>query len=448
MTPPDTRRITGLTAASIVVANIIGTGIFTSLGFQVSDLPSGFAILALWFVGGLCALCGALCYAELGAALPRSGGEYHFLGQIYHPALGFMAGWISVTAGFAAPVALAAMAFGEYLAGAIPGVPPLLSSLAAVWLVTPLLLGDVRLGSRFQNATTLLKVALILVLIAAGWRAGHVQPVSFLPRPGDGGLILSAPFAVSLVFVMFAYSGWNASIYMAGEVRNPSRVIPLSVGLGTLLVVGLYLAVNAAFLGSTPMEEMARRPDKVAVALTAGPHLFGPAGVKIMAGLICVGLVSTISAMMWIGPRVMVVMGEDLRGLRWLAGRSRGGAPVRATLVQFGLVNLFLVTARFDQVVTCATFVLQLCSFLTVLGIFVMRWKRPDLARPYRTWGYPVTPLVFLGVTAWMLCHILVSKPVESMIGLGVGAIGFVLHLLSARKGAPSPSVPTSHAEE
>ena len=445
MTPSPARRISGLTATSIVVANMIGTGIFTSLGFQVGDLPSGFAILMLWFIGGICAMCGALCYAELATALPRSGGEYHFLGSIYHPALGFMAGWISATAGFAAPVALAAMAFGNYLTGVLPGVSPLLASLAVVWLATPFLLVNVTLGSRFQNATTVMKVVLIVGVIVAGCFVGHAQPVSFLPQSGDGGLVVSAPFAVSLVYVMFAYSGWNASTYIAGEVRNPARVLPLSVGLGTLLVMGMYLAVNAAFLRSTPMVDMV---GKVEIALTAGPHLFGVAGTRIMAGLICLGLVSTISAMMWIGPRVMVVMGEDLRGLRWLAGRSRQETPVRATLVQFGLVNLFLMTSRFEQVLTCATFVLQLCSFLTVLGVFVLRRRRPDLARPYRTWGYPLTPLLFLAVTAWMLWHILYSKPVESLAGLGIAVIGLILYLLSAKSPAPSPPVPPHNVSD
>ncbi len=437
--PSPTRRISGLTATSIVVANMIGTGIFTSLGFQVGGLPSGFAILMLWLVGGICALCGALCYAELATALPRSGGEYHFLGSIYHPSLGFMAGWVSATAGFSAPVAMAAMAFGKYLTGVWPGVPPLLASLAVVWLATPMLLGDAKLGSRFQNASTLLKVVLILGVIVIGCFAASTHTVSFLPRPGDGKLIASGPFAVSLVWVMFSYSGWNASTYIAGELRNPSRMIPLSVGLGTLLVMGLYLAVNAVFVRSTPLAEMA---GKVEVALTAGPYLFGAAGTKIMAGLICVGLVSTISAMMWIGPRVMVVMGEDLRGLRWFAGRSHQGTPVRATLVQFGLVNLFLLTSSFEQVGTCAMFVLQLCSFLTVMGVFVLRHKRPGLLRPYRTWGYPVTPLIFLAVSAWMLWNIVLSKPLESLIGLGTASVGLILYLLSAKKPSSSVSPP------
>jgi len=427
-------RISGLTATSIVVANMIGTGIFTSLGFQVGGLPSGFAILMLWLVGGVCAMCGALSYAELAAAMPRSGGEYFYLGRIYHPSLGFMAGWISATAGFAAPVALAAMAFGKYLTGVVPGVSPLYASLAVVWLVTPLLLGDSKLGSRFQNAMTVLKVALILGVIVAGCFIGQSQQVHFLPQAGDGKLIASTPFAVSLVYVMFAYSGWNASTYIAGELRKPGRMILLSVGLGTLLVTGLYLAVTAVFLRSTPLAEM---DGKVEVALTAGPHLFGAAGTKIMAGFICLGLVSTVSAMMWIGPRVTVAMGEDLRGLRWFAAKNHHGTPVRAILAQFALVNLFLLTSSFEQVVSAATFILQLCAFLTVMGVFVLRWKRPELERPYRTWGYPVTPLVFMAVSVWMLWHLLVSKPVESLIGLGIAPVGLILYYASLPNYGP-----------
>ena len=415
---------------------MIGTGIFTSLGFQVGDLPSGFAIMALWAVGGVCALCGALSYAELGAALPRSGGEYRFLGTIYHPAVGFLAGWISATVGFAAPVALAAMAFGEYFAGVMPGAKALPLSLAAVWLTTLVLLRDVRLGSGFQNAATLLKVALILVIVAAGFFVAHGQPVSFFPAPGDGRLIRSAPFAVSLVYVMYAYSGWNASTYIVGEVRDPGRTIPLSVGLGTLAVMVLYLAVNAVFLHSTPMAAMAEAPNKVAVGLVAGPYLFGEGGTRIMAGLICAGLVSTISAMMWIGPRVTMAMGEDLPALRWLARKSAAGIPVRATLVQFAIVNGLLLTATFDMVLKYVQFSLQVCSFFTVLGVIVLRRTQPALARPYRTWGYPVTPLVFLAISAWMLIYVWRENPRESLLGLATMALGLGIYFLAPRPAA------------
>ena len=412
---------------------MVGTGIFTSLGFQVGGLPSGFAIMALWAVGGVCALCGALSYAELGAALPRSGGEYHFLGRIYHPAVGFLAGWISATVGFAAPVALAAMAFGTYLTGVFPQVPPLVFSLAAVWLATLFLLRDVQVGSVFQNASTLLKVALILVIIGAGFFVAHAQPVTFFPSAGDGKLIASTAFAGSLYYVMYAYSGWNASTYIVGEVRDPARTIPLSVGLGTLLVMVLYLAVNAVFLHATPVAAMTEGKNIGAVALVAGPYLFGEAGGKVMAVLICAGLVSTVSAMMWIGPRVTMTMGEDLPALRWLARKNARGIPVTAMLVQFVMVNVLLLTSTFEKVLNYVQFSLTLCSALTVAGVFVLRWRQPELPRPYRTWGYPVTPAIFLAVSGWMMWHTLEDSRMRgpSIWGLGTMLLGLAVYYVS-----------------
>jgi APA family basic amino acid/polyamine antiporter len=430
---PGSKSISPLTATCIVVANMIGTGIFTSLGFQVGDLPSGFAIMALWAVGGLCALCGALSYAELGAALPRSGGEYHFLGEIYHPSIGFLAGWISATVGFAAPVAIAAMAFGTYFAAVAPGMNPLILSLVVVTICTLVLLRDLQLGSAFQNGSTILKVVLVLVIIGAGLFVKSSQPISFLPAKGDGALIMSAPFAVSLYWVMYAYSGWNASTYIVGELRNPSRTIPLSVGLGTVLVMALYVATNAAFLRTTPVAEMV---GKQQVAVIAGVHMFGAAGATVMAGFICLGLVSTVSAMMWIGPRITAAMGEDLGLLAPLARRNAQGIPTTAILAQFAIVILLLLTATFQTAVNYIQFSLTLCSALTVLGVFVLRWRRPNLPRPYRTWGYPVTPIIFLAISGWMLVHMLAEASTRrpSLWGLATMALGLVVYFLSAKK--------------
>ncbi|MFL6543408.1 MAG: APC family permease [Chthoniobacterales bacterium] len=421
-----------LTAICIVIANMIGTGVFTSLGFQVGDLPSGFAIVVLWTIGGICALCGALSYAELGAALPRSGGEYHFLREIYHPAVGFLAGWISATVGFSAPVAIAAVPFGTYLAGVFPGINSLLLSLAVVWVCTAALLWNLKLGSVFQISSTVLKVALIVAMIVAGFAAVSALPVKFTPIKGDAGLIVSAPFAVSLFWVMYAYSGWNASTYITSELRNPARNIPLSLTIGTVVVVVLYVAINAAFLRTTPPAEMI---GKQQVALIAGEHIFGTTGGKVMACFICVGLVSTVSAMMWIGPRVTARMGEDFQALRWLATRNSAGVPTIAILAQFAIVNLMLFTATFQSVVNYVQFALTLCSALTVLGVFVLRWKRPDLRRPYRVWGYPVTPAIFLAISAWMLWHLIAeqSTRIPSLLGLATAAFGLVIYFLSPK---------------
>src|SRR5690349_24660527 len=194
------RTIGFVTASSIVIANIIGTGIFTSLGFQLADIQSGFPLLMLWIVGGIAALCGALCYGELSAALPRSGGEYHFLSEIYHPAVGFMAGFVSATVGFAAPVALAAMAFGKYFRGVFDFGSPVALSFALVWIVALFHFGNLRRGSTFQNVWTIVKLVLIAALVGAGLLVADKQEITFVPQTGDTISIFSGAFAVSLVY--------------------------------------------------------------------------------------------------------------------------------------------------------------------------------------------------------------------------------------------------------
>lgn len=414
---------------------MIGIGVFTSLGFQLASLPSGFAILMLWIIGGAAALGGALSYAELAVAFPRSGGEYNFLSRIYHPMLGFMAGWVSATVGFAAPVALAAMAFGEYFAGAVPGAPPLLCGLAVAWGVTLVQLSGAQPGAIFQNVATVIKVALIVVFIVAGFSVGDPQPISFLPQPGDLSYILSAPFAVSLVFVMYSYSGWNAATYIAGDIREPERSVPRAMLAGTLIVILLYVLLNAVFLYTTPISAMA---GQLNVAQIAGEHIFGATGGRVVAGLICIGLVSAISAMMWIGPRVTVAMGEDFALLNVFSRHSANGVPTLAILLQITVVTLLLLTQGFETVVDFIQFSLTLCSFLAVLGVIVLRVTRPDLPRPYRVWAYPLTPLVFLAVTGFMMAYLLWERPWQSLASLLLMASGLVLFALSRRGGRVS----------
>src|SRR5438093_638573 len=249
----QSRRTIGfVTASSIVIANIIGTGIFTSLGFQLADIQSGFPLLMLWIIGGITALGGALCYGELSAALPRSGGEYHFLSQIYHPALGFMAGMVSATVGFAAPIALAAMAFGKYFAGILNAGSPFVLSIAIVWIVAVFHFSNRRVGSVFQNLWTVVKLLLIAAFIIAGLLVDPKQPVTFLPQSGDAMSILSAPFAVALVYVMYSYSGWNAAVYITSEIDRPEKNVPRSLLLGTIIVIAVYTALNAVFILAAP----------------------------------------------------------------------------------------------------------------------------------------------------------------------------------------------------
>jgi APA family basic amino acid/polyamine antiporter len=416
-------------ATAIVVADMVGVGVFTSLGFQVKDLPSGFSLIVLWLVGGIMALCGALSYAELAAAFPRSGGEYNFLSRIYHQALGFMAGWVSATVGFAAPVALAAMAFGQYLTGVIPGSPPLLMALLVVWLVTAIQLAGIQQAAAFQNISTLLKVALILLFIIAGLAFGEPQGVSFVPSAADWGYITSGPFFISLFYVMYSYAGWNAATYIASEIRDPRRDLPLSMLIAVATVTLLYVALNAVFLYTTPIPKLAGQID---VGLVAGKQIFGDAGGRIVGALICIGLVSAVSAMMWIGPRVTMAMGEDLPLLAIFARKTRGGVPAFAILLQAAVATIMLLTQTFESVVKFVQFALTFCSFLAVLGVIVLRFTRPELPRPYRVWAYPLPPLLFLAMSLFMMIYLLREQLREALIGLAIMLVGLVIYLLSS----------------
>lgn len=421
-----------VTATAVVVANMIGTGVFTSLGFQVSDLPSGFAILVLWLVGGVCAFCGAVSYGELAAALPRSGGEYHFLSRIFHPAVGFLSGWLSITVGFAAPIALAAMAFGKYFSTIFPHAQAATWSLVMVWLVTLVHVGGVRAAASFQNTATWLKVLLICAFIATGFWLARGQPVHFVPQARDWKLVGSTPFAVSLVYVMYSYAGWNAATYIAGEIRNPQRNVPRAIAIGTLLVTVLYLLLNAVFLHAAPMSELSGKLD---VGHVAAEHIFGVTGGKVMSGLICLGLASSISAMTWVGPRVMQTMGQDVGILAPLNAVDARGVPVAGLFVQLSIVVTLLLTSSFEAVLTAVQFSIQLGSFVTVIGLFVLRRTQPDLPRPYRCWGYPVTPLLFLAISLWMMIFLLKEERTQmaSFYGLGVIFTGLIVFLISPR---------------
>lgn len=421
-------RSVGLAAcAALVVANMVGTGIFTSLGFQVGEIPSRPAIMALWTLGGILALCGALCYAELSAATTRSGGEYHFLGQIYHPSLGFMAGVVSLVVGFAAPVALSAMAFGSYLHGVFPGVSPIAASMAVVIIVTLFHLRDLRLSSIFQILFTVLKIGLVLSLIAALFAAPGTASAAAEPW---SSYLLTAPFAISLMFTLYAYSGWNAATYILGEVRTPARIIPAALTAGTLLVMALYLGLNAAFLHVAPTALLA---GQLNVAQVAAESVFGANGGRLVAAVIALGLISAISAMIWAGPRVAMVIGEDYpRTFGWLQVRTASGIPAAAVLAQSALTLVLLLTSTFEQILVYTQFALLACSFLAVLGVIVYRVKHPEIPRPFRVPLYPLTPLLFLAISAFAMIYTATVKPIEALCGALTLVAGLGIYRLVA----------------
>ncbi len=432
------RKIGIYTATAIVAANMIGTGVFTSLGFQVFGIQTGFSIVALWLIGGLAALSGALSYGELSAAMPRSGGEYHLLSKIYHPSLGFLSGWISVAVGFSAPIAAASMAMGKYLSQVLVDTQvismdhllftKILTAIIGVTFVSIVHFFNVKFVSKFQIFFTALKITLIVLLVLFGFTLATGQDISFLSAAGDLKTIFSAPFAISLVFVMYSYSGWNAAIYIASDIKKPGKYLPLSLILGTLIVVALYVPINAAFMYSAPISEMKGQED---VGYIAANYIFGETGGVIMGALISIGLISAISSMIWAGPRVTQVMGEDVRILRFLSVKNKNEVPYISLILQYIVVVALILTSSFGAIIKYIGFLLSLSSFLTVLGVFVLRFTKSEMERPYKTWGYPFTPIIFLAVTGWMMFYVVKEEPTITIAGALTIVAGLILYFIN-----------------
>jgi APA family basic amino acid/polyamine antiporter len=425
------RRIGATTATVVVVASMVGTGIFTTTGLLVRDLGSPLAVLAAWLVGGVLALCGALSYGELAAALPRNGGEYQLLSRIYHPAAGFAAGLVSLVVGFSAPLAASALAFGHYLSAAVPGVPPTAAGIAVVVAAAAPHALNVRLGGRVQVAMTAVEIALVAGFVAAG--AIHGEAGRLLE--GGGGSLAAAgtpAFAVALIYVSFAYSGWNGAVYLAGEVTDPSRTLPRALLSGTGLVVAIYLALNVVFLAAAPPAELA---GVVEVGHVAAVRLLGPGAGRALSALVALVLASSVSAMLMAGPRVYERMGQDYPSLALLARRTRRGGPAAAVTLQAAVALVMIATSSFASLLQYIGFTLSLVSALAVAGVLVLRRREPDLARPVRTWGYPATPLLFVALSAWMVVHAIAENPASSLAGVATALAGLALHGLLGRGG-------------
>ncbi len=421
---------------------MIGTGVFTSLGFQLLGIKSPSAILLLWVLGGAAAFSGAVSYAELGAALKRSGGEYQFLARIFHPAAGFVSGWISVSIGFAAPTALAAMTFAAYLTAAVvPDAGYLVRSAIAIALILALAAihsSRRRASGALQTAFTAIKVAVIIAFcVAAFFFFGEPQPIDFRPQAGDGAVIASAGFAIALIYVSFAYTGWNAATYLTGEIERPERNLPIILGAGAVIVTALYVALNASFLIAAPMDALA---GEIEVGFIAAVSMFGEGAGAWTAGVMAGLLISTVSAMTIAGPRVLHVIGEDYAVFRHLAQVNVDGIPTRAILFQSALAIIFIISGSFESILVFAGSLVALNSFAAVCGLYVLRLREPELPRPYRAFGYPFTPAIYLCVTGWALVYTLSSRPTEALFVVGVIAAGAGLYYFASRKGAPARS--------
>jgi len=380
------------TASTFVIANMIGTGVFTSLGFQLFSTTNPVTIALIWLVGGIIALCGSIVYSELGAAMPRSGGEYHFLSEIYHPSVGFLSGWISLIVGFAAPVALACMALSSYVCRIFPSINPTLLGVTVLTVITLIHLFSKKVGATVQNILTVAKILIILVFIVAGLVCAPEGAGNFSNAKFDTSDIFSTGFAVSLIWVYYAYSGWNAAAYIAGDIKNPQRNVPLAMMVSTLFVAILYLALNMVFLRTAPVDELT---GQVEVGLISAVHVFGPEGGAVMGLLIALMLTSSISSMVYVGPRVGMTMGEDHKMFRCLTWKNKLDCPSVAVALQWLISLILILTDSFKEVTEYTGIVLSFCSMLTVAGVFVHRRRFPNAPRPYKSFGYPVTPLLF-----------------------------------------------------
>ena len=434
MSSEKSSKLIGLnTATFLVIANMIGTGVFTSLFFQVGAIHSGFALLMLWIFGGLAALCGSLVYSELATKFPRSGGEYNLLSEIYHPAIGFVSGWISITVGFAAPVAVNSMILGEYVHGVLPEINPLKVGIVVVIVISIIHSVSVKFGSQFQNFFTILKLILIFILIAGGFIMGNKEhyPINFSSDALKD--MLSTPYAISLIFVSYAFSGWNAAAYFASEIKNPQRNIPRAMVFGTLIVTVLYFLLNYTFLQNIPFTEIGK-PANADTGLIAAINIFGKKMGTIYGMFFSLALVASISSMIFAGPRVTQVMGEDYKFFSFAAIKNNAGAPYVATLVQMTIALLLMLTSSYGDIFTYIGFTLSLITLLTVFGIFIIRRRKLSETNNYKTWGYPVVPIIFIALALWMIYFTIIGNPKVSLIGFATALSGLVFYYFSPKK--------------
>ena len=416
----STQRQLGLaTATALVVANMIGTGVFTTSGFLLADLRSPWVVLAAWAVGGVIAILGALSYGALARRIPESGGEYLFLSRTLHPAAGYLAGWVSLLVGFSAPLAAVAFAFGAYAKPWMPDWPLKISGSVLLMLFSLLHAADVRRGAWLQNAAVAVKILLIALFV--GFAFLHLSP----PDERMATSVSLPAFGVSLVWISFSYSGWNAAIYIGGEVRDAERNLPRALLLGTSLVMLLYLALNAAFVFAAPLDALA---GKLEIGRIAAEHLGGPALANAVGALVALALVSSVSSMVMAGPRVYSRMAADGYLPHWL--RTEAGPPRPAIYFQCGLALLLLWTATFDGLLTYIGFTLGLSTAATVLGL--VRLRRREGAN-LRVPGWPWVPALFLLSVLGTTLFSVARRPGESLLGLATIGIGWLAWRISRR---------------
>ncbi len=429
---------------NIVIANMIGAGIFTTSGLLMKDLQNPIVMILLWVVGGAIAICGALSYGELGAAIPRAGGEYAFLSRLYHPTLGFLSGWVSFFVGFSAPIAASAIGFVAYMTRAFPEILHLgifeapieatilrkLYAILVIAIFTAVHVRGLEFGANVQNVLTILKVGLIVGLIFAGFAFGQgswdhfSQGINF-----DFGLGGWKVIGLSLMWIMFAYSGWNASAYIGSEVKNPSKNLPRSLIMGTGIVILLYFCLNLIYVYASSPTDM---EGVISIAGLAAGNLFGQSFEKILSIMISFALFSSLSAYIILGPRVYYSMARDKYFFRFAADvHKKFGVPAKSIVLQGAIAAVMVLFGTFDQLLTYMGFSLGIFPLLAVLGVFKVRRLRLS---PYKMPGFPLAPVLYIiaGITILVLAFF--QRPTESSIAIATVLIGIPVYLIFKKK--------------
>lgn len=419
-------KITTLTGLALVVANMIGTGVFTSLGFQLEDLQNPTTILILWGLGGLIALSGAFSYAEMGTHIQRSGGEYAFLSQLFHPLIGYLSGWISTTVGFAAPIALSAMAFVAYFP--FFDLNPKWTSISLIAIVTLIHTKSLTLSSKFQNISTFLKVVLIIVLILIGLVINPTSDHIVLSRTVELSEIISPAFAIALIYVSYSYTGWNAAAYIIEEFKNPKKSLPIALIGGTLLVTVLYTILQYVFLKHVSIPELRGQLEVGTIAMR---NMLGENYGKLFGLAISLLLISGISAMVWVGSRVTSSIAQDYRFWQYFKAK-KNNIPNRALWFQFGISALLIITGTFEQILIYCGILLTISSMVTVAGVFKLRYQNSEnQVHGYKSPLFPIFQIVFIILSLWMIVYVFINNPSETLLGFINIFIGLMTYMWS-----------------
>lgn len=432
------RKLGTFTATSIVVANMIGTGIFTTSGIMASHLPGSGWILFCWLFGGLIALSGALCYMELSTRMPEEGGEYLYLKKLYHPLFGFLTGWTSLLVGFSAPIAASALSFSEYMFAGLDIQPPTgdlsdlifykkLTAIIMIILFTLIHYWGIRVGSGAQNVLTVMKILIVVGLASMGisFDSNPFSELSFNSFESGQNFM---GFGVAMMLVMFSYSGWNASAYIAGELKNPRKTLPRSLISGSIIVIVLYFLLNLFIVNALEIDEM---KGVIAIVQLASVKIYGAWIGDILTLMIGIALLSSLSAFILIGPRVYYAMARDRLFFSFASKvHPKHRVPGRSILIQGLIAILMVIIGTFEQLIIYISFALSIFTWLAVFGIFLVRKKAIGESKAVRVWGYPFTPVFFLAITFCLMIITYITQPIESTAAIVTVSCGIPFYFV------------------